>query len=44
MGKLNRRQWLASLAAASVVPALGRRGLANGRGQQKRGGSWRSKD
>ena len=32
MGKLNRRRWLASLAAAPVLPALGRRGLAQQQG------------
>ena len=35
MSKLDRRQWLASLAAAAAVPALGRRGLAR---QQQGGG------
>src|SRR5215216_1014401 len=34
MSMLNRRQWLAGLAAASVLPALGRRGLARQRGGQ----------
>ena len=36
MSKLNRRQWLAGLAAASALPALGRRGLAR---QQQESGS-----
>src|SRR5919112_15849 len=40
MSKLNRRQWLASLAAAAAVPALGLRGFArqqqgSGRGSKE---------